>query len=147
LRKKRIKLFWFVTTRIAMSRILIVEDHQTLLKSLSRGLQVLGHEVLVTETGEEGYSVALSQNVDLIILDVMLPGRSGFEILYELRQASFQQPVLILTARDTPEYRQRAAEVGASEFLAKPFSLEVFFQVLKRLLEGPTNPPSMRNES
>lgn len=118
-----------------MSRVLIVEDHQTLLRSLRRGLQVLGYEVLVTETGEEGFELALNRNVDVVVLDLMLPDRNGLSILQELRSAGFQKPVLILTAKDSPEERQRSQECGANAFLAKPFAFAEFLSFLEQLLD------------
>lgn len=105
-----------------MSRVLIVEDHLKLLHSLQRGLEHLGYEVVVAETGEEGLAIALSTGVDLVVLDLMLPGKNGFEILTELRQAGSRQPVLILTAKDSPEDRRRGRECGADDFLIKPFA-------------------------
>lgn len=127
-----------------MSRVLIVEDHQTLLRSLRRGLEVLGYEVLVTETGEEGFQLALNRDVDVVVLDLMLPGRSGLSILKDLRDAGFPKPVLILTAKDSPEERQRSQECGANAFLAKPFAFAEFLSFLEQLLEqsGPTSPPA-----
>lgn len=117
-----------------MSRVLIVEDHQKLLRSLRRGLEFLGHEVLTAESGEEGYALALSRDVDVVVLDVMLPGRNGFEILAELRKASFFKPVLILTAKDSPADRQRSRDCGADGFLAKPFAFSELVACLNELL-------------
>lgn len=127
-----------------MSRILIIEDHQTLLRSLWRGLYTLGYEVLVTETGEEGFKLAMTREVDAVILDVMLPGRSGFEILTDLRNAGFIKPVLILTARDSPEDRRRAQACGADAFLAKPFAFAQLLDCLVRLQESPAMKPPSR---
>lgn len=118
-----------------MSRILIVEDHQRLLRSLRRGLEVLGFDVLVTETGEEGFQLALASEIDLLVLDVMLPGRSGFEILSDLRRTGLRQPVLILTAKDSPEDRQHAQDCGADGFLAKPFAFADFLARIEQLLQ------------
>lgn len=117
-----------------MKRVLIVEDHPTLLRSLRRGLEVLGYEVLTTETGEEGLELALAQDIDILVLDIMLPGRNGLEILLDLRQADFRKPVLILTARDSPEDRRRAQQCGADGFLAKPFAFADFRARLDELL-------------
>ena len=121
-----------------MKRILIVEDHQKLLRSLRRGLELLGFEVLATETGEEGYELAVTKNVDIVVLDLMLPGRNGFEILTELRQTGFHKPVLILTAKDSPEDRRRGQTCGADGFLAKPFGFSEFLAVLNELLKRTT---------
>lgn len=127
-----------------MSRILIIEDHQKLLGSLRRGLETLGHEVLTAETGEQGYELALKSGVDIIVLDLMLPGRNGFEILADLRTANFRQPVLILTAKDSPEDRRRGHECGANGFLIKPFAFADLVVRLNDLLAGgAVRPPPM----
>jgi two-component system copper resistance phosphate regulon response regulator CusR len=118
-----------------MTRVLIIEDHQTLLRSLRRGLEVVGFDVLVTETGEEGFNLALSRDVDLLVMDVMLPGRSGFEILQDLRNADFRKPVLILTAKESSEDRRRAQACGADGFLAKPFSFAELLARIEQLLQ------------
>lgn len=118
-----------------MRRVLIVEDHQKLLRSLRRGLELHGFEVLATETGEAGYDLALTQNVDALILDLMLPDRNGFEILRDLRQAGFHKPVLILTAKDSPEDRRRGQSCGADGFMAKPFAFSDLLTRLNELLQ------------
>lgn len=117
-----------------MSRILIVEDQQNLQRSLRRGLEVHGYEVLVAGTGEEGLLIATTQEVDAIILDVMLPGRNGFDILYDLRNASFEKPVLILTARDSPGDRHRGKLCGADRYIAKPFGFAEILSSVDTLL-------------
>lgn len=118
-----------------MPRILIVEDHQSLLRSLRRGVERLGHEVLTAETGEEGYELALTRDVDIIVLDLMLPGKNGFEILTDLRKAEFRRPVLILTSRDSPEDRRRARECGSDHYLIKPFAFADLAARLSELLQ------------
>ncbi len=117
-----------------MHRILIVEDHQNLLRSLRRGLETHGYEVLVAGTGEEGYLMATTHDVDVIVLDVMLPGKNGFEILCDLRNAHFDKPVLILTAKDSPDDRQRGKSCGADAYLAKPFGFSDILAQLNELL-------------
>lgn len=119
-----------------MSCVLVVEDHSTLLQSLCRGLERTGYGVLSAETGEEGYELAMKQPVDIVVLDLMLPGRSGFEVLTDLRQAGFRAPVLILSAKDSPEDRQRARECGADDYLIKPFAFAELMTRVKRLLSS-----------
>lgn len=127
-----------------MSRVLVVEDHQRLLRSLRRGLELLGYEILTADTGEEGYSLALSSDVDIVVLDVMLPGKNGFEILRDLRTTNFRKPVLILTAKDSLADRQRGRECGADDFLAKPFAFTDLVTSLQRLLQpGGAGRPAM----
>lgn len=120
-----------------MSRVLVVEDHQKLLRSVQRGLGLSGHEVLTAETGEEGYLIALNGNVDAVVLDLMLPGRNGLEILCDLRKVGFRKPVLILTSRDSPEDRQRARDSGADAYLIKPFAFAELVAHLHDLLQEP----------
>jgi DNA-binding response OmpR family regulator len=112
-----------------------VEDHQKLLDSLQRGLERVGHSVLTAGTGEEGFRLALDRDVEMVVLDLMLPGKSGFEILVELRKVDFRKPVLILSAKDSPEDRQRARECGANGFLIKPFAFADLVSRLSELLE------------
>ncbi len=116
-----------------MTCILIIEDHTHLLQSLKRGLEVLKYDVLTAETGEEGLPLAMSQPVDLVVLDLMLPGKSGFEVLQELRQQGFPKPILILTAKDTPGERARSRELGADAFLIKPFAFTDFAAKINEL--------------
>ena len=118
-----------------MSCILIVEDHQSLLRSLRRGVECLGHEVLTAETGEVGYELALTRNIDVMVLDLMLPGKNGFEILTDLRKADFRKPVLILTSRDSLDDRRRARECGADHYLIKPFAFADLAARLSELLQ------------
>ncbi len=103
-------------------RILVVEDEQKLAKALHEGLHAEGYEVVLAFNGEEGFYLAQTQTFDLILLDVMLPGRSGLEILQTMRQQGFSTPVLILTARDAVEDRVRGLDSGADDYLVKPFA-------------------------
>src|SRR6202162_6636549 len=86
-------------------RILVVEDEQKLAKALREGLEGDHHAVTVANTGEDGFYLASAQRFELLILDVMLPGRDGFEILTTLRQRGVKTPVLLLTARDAIDDR------------------------------------------
>lgn len=131
-----------------MSRILVVEDHQKLLDSLRRGLERVGHLVLTASTGEEGHRIAVTQDVEIIVLDLMLPGKSGFEILDDLRKNGFDKPVLILSAKDSPEDRQRARNCGANGFLIKPFAFTDLVSRLNELLaqRSRENANDSRNE-
>jgi two-component system copper resistance phosphate regulon response regulator CusR len=103
-------------------RILVIEDEQKLGNALQEGLQAEQYEVALAHTGEEGFYLAQTENFDLLVLDVMLPGRNGFEILTTLRQRGFKTPVLMLTARDAIEDRVRGLDTGADDYLVKPFA-------------------------
>jgi DNA-binding response OmpR family regulator len=113
-----------------MPRLLVVEDERKVLRSLYRGLQAEGYEVVAAATGDEGQRLALTQPFDCAILDLLLPGRDGLQILADLRRAGRPLPVLILTARDTIEDRVTGLDAGADDYLVKPFA---FAELLARL--------------
>jgi DNA-binding response OmpR family regulator len=115
-------------------RVLIVEDERKLLRSLERGLHADGYEVATAANGDAGYQLAAAQLFDCVILDLMLPGRDGLQILKELRQQGNATPVLILTARDTVEDRVTGLDAGADDYLVKPFALAELLARLRVLL-------------
>jgi two-component system, OmpR family, copper resistance phosphate regulon response regulator CusR len=104
-------------------RILVVEDEHKLAQVLKDGLQAQQHNVSLARTGEEGFYLVETQPFDLVLLDVMLPGRSGIEILGTMRHRGVKTPVLMLTARDTVEDRVLGLDAGADDYLVKPFAL------------------------
>ena len=114
-------------------RILIVEDEVRAAAYLRQGLSEAGFSVEVAHDGVEGEHLALTQAFDLLILDVMLPGRSGWEILASVRRMS-QTPVLFLTARDRVEDRVRGLEAGADDYLVKPFAFSELLARVRTLL-------------
>ena len=103
-------------------RILIVEDEEKVAAALSEGLSAEHYEVRVAATGEDGFFLASSETFDLVILDLMLPGRGGIEVLTALRKQGRSTPVLVLTARDTVEDRVLGLDRGADDYLVKPFA-------------------------
>jgi DNA-binding response OmpR family regulator len=105
-------------------RLLVIEDHVVLRESLARGLRELGHAVDVAADGIEGLRHAEKHQYDVIVLDLMLPGLSGLEILKKLRASNDAVPVLILTARDSVEDRVVGLDYGADDYLIKPFAFE-----------------------
>jgi DNA-binding response OmpR family regulator len=109
---------------VVLTRILVVEDHKKLLHSLERGLVTAGYDVVAADTAEAGFYYASTKPIDAVVLDVMLPGRSGLEILRDLRKAGFSAPVLILSARDTVADRVHGLDHGADDYLVKPFAFE-----------------------
>jgi two-component system OmpR family response regulator len=113
-----------------MSRVLVVEDQKTLRQTLVRGLEAEGHEVFAASTGEEAAERLTVVAVDAVILDLMLPGKDGFEVLREIRAAGSGPPVLILTARDSVDDRVQGLDGGADDYLVKPFA---FAELLARL--------------
>jgi DNA-binding response OmpR family regulator len=110
--------------------ILVIEDEPKIAKAIREGLESEKYQVTVAETGEDGYFLATTQAFDLVLLDLMLPGRSGLEILTALRKQKCQTPVLILTARDAVEDRVEGLDTGADDYVVKPFA---FPELLARI--------------
>jgi two-component system copper resistance phosphate regulon response regulator CusR len=110
--------------------ILVIEDEPKVSRALREGLEAENYAVTASETGEEGFFIATTKNFDLILLDLMLPGRSGLEILAALRGKGCQTPVLILTAKDAVEDRVLGLDSGADDYLVKPFA---FPELLARI--------------
>ncbi|HEY2600417.1 MAG TPA: response regulator transcription factor [Thermoleophilaceae bacterium] len=104
-------------------QILIVEDEARILAFVARALRAEGWTVGLAESGSEGLSAALSGPYDLVILDLLLPGMDGLDVLRELRQWKPDLPVLILSARSDLETKLRGFKLGADDYLVKPFSL------------------------
>lgn len=123
--------------------ILVIEDERKLANALKEGLESASdYSVSVTHTGEDGFFLLCKQRFDLAILDVMLPGRDGFEILRTLRQQGIKTPVLLLTARDTVEDRVNGLDVGADDYLVKPFAFPELLARMRALLRrGTPEPP------
>jgi two-component system copper resistance phosphate regulon response regulator CusR len=117
-----------------VARVLVVEDEAKVAGALSEGLTGEGYDVVVAATGEEGFFLASEQTFDLIVLDVMLPGRDGFEVLRALRKRSLGVPVLILTARDAIEDRVVGLDHGADDYLVKPFAFAELLARIRALL-------------
>jgi DNA-binding response OmpR family regulator len=111
-------------------RILVVEDEQKVAKALREGLEAERYDVVVASTGEEGFFLVNHQSFDLVLLDLMLPGRDGIEVLTTLRRRGLQTPVLILTAKDTVDDRVYGLDSGADDYLVKPFA---FSELLARI--------------
>lgn len=103
-------------------RLLVIEDEPKVGQALREGLQAEGYEVVLAETGEDGFFLASNRVFDLIVLDVMLPGRDGLEVLAALRKQSISTPVLLLTAKDAVESRVAGLDAGADDYLVKPFA-------------------------
>ena len=110
-----------------MSRILIVEDERHLAEGLRFNLEAEGYQVEVREDGESALELLGTppSPFDLLILDVMLPGKDGFQVMSELRQRGQYLPTLMLTARGRPEDVLKGFEAGADDYLPKPFELSI----------------------
>ena len=115
-------------------RILVVEDDRKVAKALREGLQAEHYDVRVASTGEEGFFLVNHELFDLVLLDLMLPRRDGIEVLTTLRKRGLQTPVLILTARDTVEDRVQGLDLGADDYLVKPFAFPELVARIRALL-------------
>ncbi|MFP5406776.1 MAG: response regulator transcription factor [Gammaproteobacteria bacterium] len=115
-------------------RILVVEDQRDIADLIAMHLRDLGHQVDCIHDGVSGYDAARSSRYDLIVLDVMLPGRDGFDIVRELRIERVSTPVLMLTARSTELDRVLGLELGADDYLTKPFSIPELQARVKAML-------------
>jgi two-component system copper resistance phosphate regulon response regulator CusR len=115
-------------------RVLVVEDERKVLRGLQRGLQAEGYEVVAAAIGEEGWRLAATEPFDCLVLDLLLPGRDGLQVLTDLRRAGHTVPVLILTARDAVEDRVLGLDAGAEDYLVKPFAFAELLARLRALL-------------
>ena len=114
--------------------ILIVEDEHAVARGIQYALQQEGYEVAVATSGEEGLDIAVNQAPDLVVLDVRLPGIDGFEVLRRVRAAGAKMPILVLTARDDEVDKVIGLELGADDYLTKPFGLRELMSRIKALL-------------
>ena len=115
-------------------RVLLVEDHKPLSKSLKRGLEEEGFAVDLAEDGEEADYKARTANYDVIILDLMLPKKSGLTLLKEWRKAGLESHILVLTAKDTLDDKVAGLDIGADDYLTKPFQLAELMARLRALI-------------
>ena len=113
-----------------MARLLVIEDDLKILRSLDEGLRAESYEVVTAADGREGQRLVTAALFDCVILDRMLPGRDGLEVLADLRRTGNDVPVLMLTARDAVEDRVAGLDGGADDYLVKPFA---FAELLARL--------------
>src|SRR4051794_19938076 len=105
-------------------RVLVAEDHPSLARSIASGLREEGYAVDLTFDGDEALHLAKMNSYDAIVLDIMLPRRDGFSMLQTFRRGGGNSPVLCLTARDTVEDRVKGLDLGADDYLTKPFAFE-----------------------
>jgi two-component system, OmpR family, response regulator TrcR len=125
-----------------MSNVLIVEDDQAMAVALSDGFQYEGYSVTVARDGANGLTLATEKEFDIVILDVMLPKMSGFDVCRELRSAGNRIPVIMLTARGQEIDKVLGLKIGADDYMTKPFSLDELVARLRGLLRriGETTP-------
>ncbi|PYK69063.1 MAG: DNA-binding response regulator [Verrucomicrobia bacterium] len=115
-------------------KILLIEDHAKTARALASGLRGEGFEVTTAKTGEEGFFLLSRESFDVVVLDWMLPGRDGIEVLRTLRAGGSKTPVLLLTARDAIEDRVLGLNAGADDYLVKPFAFAELLARVRALL-------------
>ena len=118
----------------SVSRILVVEDDPAILRGLSDNLQAESHEVLTASDGEEGYRLIVERKLDLIILDLMLPKLGGYEVCRKVRAEGVHTPILILSARGEESDRVLGLDLGADDYVTKPFSVRELLARVRALL-------------
>lgn len=123
-------------------QVLVVEDERRMAELLRQGLEEEGHSVVVAGNGHEGLSLAQAHSFDVIVLDVMLPGIDGFRVARRLRDQRNQTPILMLTARDAMPDIVEGLNIGADDYLVKPFAFEVLLARLRAVSRrGPIPQP------
>ena len=115
-------------------RVLVVEDEQKVANALREGLEGESFDVIIAPTGEDAFFRVNTEKFDLILLDLMLPGRDGLQILTTIRKRGLETPVLLLTARDSLEDRVTGLNSGADDYLVKPFAFEELLARIRALL-------------
>ncbi len=118
--------------------MLVVEDEQRLADTVRRGLELAGFVVQLAHSGTDGLWLAVEDDFDVIVLDIMLPGMSGYEVLRRLRARDVTTPVLMLTAKDGDYEQADALDLGADDYLTKPFSFVVLIARLRALVRRRT---------
>ncbi len=116
-------------------KILLVDDEQAILRVLSIKLKISGYDVVTASGGQEALDKVDSENPDLMLLDVIMPGIDGFQVLQKLRTFS-ELPVIIFSAR--PENARKAMDLGASDFISKPLNVDILVKIIESLLAQKT---------
>jgi DNA-binding response OmpR family regulator len=122
-----------------MKRILVVEDDPAILKGLVESLEEEHYDVLTAVDGDRGYDIGKKENIDLIILDVMLPKKSGQDVCRDLRRDGVQTPILMLTSKKQEMDKVLGLELGADDYVTKPFSIRELHARIKALLRRKTD--------
>lgn len=128
-------------------RILVIEDDPVIGKSLRQGFEELGHSCELARDGDRGLSLARSQQFDLIILDLMLPGMPGMTVLKTIRQEGLRLPVIVLTALGAVDERVAGLEAGADDYMVKPFAFPELLARVTAVCRRSADRPTMTRES
>ena len=120
-------------------KILLIEDEQSLSKFISKGLQQAGHTVQVSNNGAKGLEMAVAENFDLLLLDLMLPGTNGYDVLTNLRSFGVQTPVIIVSALGDTAHVVKSLDLGAVDYIKKPFDWEELLARIRVLQKKTVN--------
>jgi CheY-like chemotaxis protein len=137
--------FSFRIKKQGVVRILVIEDERKLATAIKEGLESEGYVVTLSHTGEDAFFRLCREPFEMALLDVMLPGRDGFEILAPLREQGIKLPVLLLTAKDTLEDRVRGLDTGGDDYLVKPFAFPELLARVRALLRRGGSRPKTRS--
>ena len=118
-------------------KVLVIEDDPTVGQFVKRGLEEARYSVDLVADGEEGEQLAKSQPYDLVVLDLRLPGRSGQQVLRNLRARGFEKPILVLTAQDAVDAKVETLRAGADDYVTKPFAFEELLARVEALARRP----------
>lgn len=132
-----------------MKKVLVVEDELSIAKLLQYNLEKDGYEVDVAMDGQEGFDMAKEDSYDIILLDIMLPGKDGMDVCRELRQEKIETPIIMLTAKDSEIDKIVGLEIGADDYITKPFSPREVLARMKaifRLLSKQSSPDTKQEE-
>ena len=121
----------------ASSRILIVDDDPEIIEVVRTALEAKGYDMLIARDGNQGLAMAEHDHPDLVILDMMMPKRSGFLVLEKLRQLELPVKVIMITANEGSRHKQYAEMLGVNEYLRKPFAMDKLLESVQRLLALP----------
>jgi len=125
-----------------MEKILVVEDEPDLLMGIQDNLQFEGYQVITAKDGQAGLDLAMSTCPDLILLDIMLPKLNGFEVCKQLRKKGQDTPIIMLTAKSQEVDKILGLELGADDYITKPFSIRELLARIKAVLRRPRRPPT-----
>lgn len=128
-----------------MNRILIAEDAERISSFISKGLEAAGFSTVVAPTGEQALAMLRSADFDLLILDIGLPGKDGFEVMQEIRGTGNEIPILVLTARDSVDDTVASFDGGADDYMSKPFSFDELLVRVKRRIQRPSETTKSEN--
>lgn len=128
-----------------MNRILIAEDAERISSFISKGLEAAGFSTVVAPTGDQALAMLRSADFDLLILDIGLPGKDGFEVMQEIRGTGNEIPILVLTARDSVDDTVASFDGGADDYMSKPFSFDELLVRVKRRIHRPSETSKSEN--